>query len=135
MSGVAEQVAAAARRAGLGCEAFTLLRAAGNVVLADRSCGVAARVCASAHAGRAVSGHRCADAAARAGAPVLAPLACAPQRLNGGAVVTFWPLADPPGGVTAQQMADLAARLHAAALPRGRVRRLGPSGERRPQRR
>ena len=113
----APQVAEAAAHAGLCDGSFKALRAASNVVLADSGSRIVARVGQRQTSDTVAEALSSAAAVAATGAPVLPPLKPRLWRLADGRPVTFWPMGEPPGEVTPQDLARLAARLHMCELP------------------
>ena len=102
----------AATQAGLGTGRFETLREGSNIVLADVTGRVVARVSSRADPFCVSWVLHAAAAAVSVGAPVVPPLDRRMSHLADGRTVTFWPMAEPSGPVTALDLAVLVSRLH-----------------------
>ena len=115
----------AANSLGLAARRFEIVRVGANIVLADRSAAVLARV-SGPDRGTVLEDYDAAAVCAAAGAPVVGPLLHGVQDLTSGHKVTFWPLAEPAAAVSPDAVARLAALCHTTVVPDG-LRRWDPA--------
>ena len=122
---LAAMVCDAANSVGLAARRFEIVRVGANIVLADRSAAVLARV-SGPDRGTVLEDYDAAAVCAATGAPVVGPLLHGVQDLASGHKVTFWPLAEPAAAVSPDVVARLAALCHTIAAPDG-LRRWDPA--------
>lgn len=119
------QVRRAAAEAGVGSGDYRLLRSGTNIVLANDSDRLVARVASSDVPVADMSAHlKILSRLVAAGAPFVCPLT-GPASLADGRLVTFWPLVDTSTPAEPEALAELVARCHQLPLLPG-LRRWAP---------